>query len=131
MHPATNSFVPLSAWSRCDDTLPSMRSLRSLCLCAFVVSLTGTTGLGVQQGAPDAAAVAAGRKQYEALCAGCHGADAAGGERGPAFVGPGRVRRLSPDEMRRIIRAGVAGGMPAFDLPEAQLTELLAFIHSL
>ena len=71
-----------------------------------------------------------GRKRYEAQCAGCHGADAAGGERGPSLFREGALR---PDEqLRDIIRTGrPAAGMPAFDLPEPAMAELLGYLRSL
>ena len=73
----------------------------------------------------------AGRKQFEAVCASCHGGDGGGGERGPAIVSR-RQRARSEQELGELIRKGVPdGGMPGFDLPAAQMTSLVAFIRSL
>ena len=73
-----------------------------------------------------------GKKRFETLCAACHGADGAGGERGPAIVGRSDSRVRSLEDLRTVIRNGIpAAGMPAFHLPEAQLNELAKFVHSL
>lgn len=90
-------------------------------------------GMGAQASPPpNPTEVEAGRKQFESLCAGCHGADGAGGERGPSIVAPGRRRTRSPEELRELVRNGIpAAGMPGFALPEAQLQELVAFVRSL
>src|SRR5437588_4012022 len=72
-----------------------------------------------------------GKKRFSAFCAACHGADAMGGERGPAIVGRDTKAR-SVEELRDLIRKGIpAAGMPAFNLPQAQLNELAAFVHGL
>src|SRR5213593_1250974 len=76
--------------------------------------------------------IAMGRKQFEARCAGCHGGDGAGGERGPGIVGSGRARNRSPRDLEDLIRKGIpAAGMPGFALPEAQLQALITFVRSL
>jgi alcohol dehydrogenase (cytochrome c) len=74
--------------------------------------------------------IAEGKKRYEAQCAGCHGADAAGSERGPSLFRDGALR---PDEqLRDIIRTGrPAAGMPAFDLPEPAMTQLVGYLRTL
>src|SRR4051794_11724918 len=69
---------------------------------------------------------------YSKLCAGCHGDDARGTQQGPGLAGNISVRRRSPQNLRSIIHNGVpAAGMPAFDLPDATVDELVAFIISL
>ena len=74
----------------------------------------------------------AGRKAFEGLCATCHGADGAGGERGPAIVSSRRGRSRSEQQLVQTIRNGIpAGGMPAFPLPETELQQVAAFIRGL
>ena len=72
------------------------------------------------------AASAAAQTEFYARCAGCHGADANGGERAPA------IRRDRTDaQLTDLIRQGnPPAGMPPFDLPEAELKRLVAFIRS-
>ncbi|HYM10159.1 MAG TPA: PQQ-dependent dehydrogenase, methanol/ethanol family, partial [Bryobacterales bacterium] len=75
-----------------------------------------------------------GRKLFEGMCAGCHGADGAGGERAPAIGGDShpRVRALTEQGLRELLHKGVPeAGMPAFDLPETQLGPLVKFVRSL
>lgn len=73
-----------------------------------------------------------GAKQFAARCAGCHGADGAGGERGPSIV-DGRSSRLrSESALRELIRNGIPGsGMPAFPLAEPVLRAISGFVMSL
>src|SRR5437867_8694925 len=76
--------------------------------------------------------IATGRKQFESRCAGCHGGDGDGGERGPSIVETARVRKRSPQELEDLVRNGIpASGMPGFDLPKPQLQSLVAFVRSL
>ena len=71
-----------------------------------------------------------GRRQYETICASCHGGDGNGGERGPAIVSRLAARR--DDELAAFIRDGVpAAGMPGFPLPEPDMRTLLAFLRTL
>jgi alcohol dehydrogenase (cytochrome c) len=74
--------------------------------------------------------VTAGKKRWEAQCVACHGGDAAGGERGPSLFRDGALR---PDEqLRDIIRTGrPAAGMPAFNLSEPDMTNLIGFLRTL
>jgi mono/diheme cytochrome c family protein len=74
----------------------------------------------------------AGSKSFATRCAGCHGADARGTDRGPGLAGSRRLRAQSILQVRSIIRKGVpASGMPAFDLPAGELDALAALVHSL
>ena len=74
--------------------------------------------------------VPAGRKTFEARCSVCHGADANGGEMGPAIAR--RVPNLTDNQLRSTILEGLpARGMPALDVSAADLPPLLAFLRSL
>ena len=75
--------------------------------------------------------IATGRTRFAAQCGFCHGRDAAGGEGGAdltrsALVG-GDVRG---DKIVPLVRSGRPDkGMPAFTLPDADLSAIVAFIH--
>ena len=72
-----------------------------------------------------------GRKQFETRCAGCHGADGMGGERAPAISRADRRKYQTDEAVRRLIHTGIPdAGMPAFEIPEPQLTALVAFVRS-
>ena len=61
-----------------------------------------------------------------------HGAAVDGTGRGPALVGSRRVRNLSIQQLRDLIRNGTPeSGMPAFDLPAQELDALAALVHAL
>jgi PQQ-dependent dehydrogenase (methanol/ethanol family) len=78
------------------------------------------------------AADTAGAKSFAARCAGCHGADAHGTDRGPGLARSRRLRSRSVEQLRALIRKGVpASGMPAFDLPADELDALAGLVHSL
>jgi PQQ-dependent dehydrogenase (methanol/ethanol family) len=75
--------------------------------------------------------IEAGRRHFEAHCAACHGADGKGGERGPDIISTETARRRSAADLGELIRKGIpAAGMPAFQLPERELQELIAFVRS-
>src|SRR2546425_1196656 len=81
-------------------------------------------GIALAQ-APDA-----GRRQFETLCASCHGGDGNGGERGPAIVTRLALRR--DDELAAFIRDGLPGaGMPGFPLADPDMRPLIAFLRTL
>ena len=73
------------------------------------------------------AVIAAGRTQFLQTCAGCHGADAAGGD-GPDLRG----RNLSVSTIAFDIGHGFKGEMPPFTiLKPDQVSEVAAYIGSL
>jgi alcohol dehydrogenase (cytochrome c) len=72
-----------------------------------------------------------GRKQFEAHCSACHGADGAGGEMGPSLRQQRRQMR-SEQALKETIRNGVPdAGMPAFHLPPQEEAALIAFLRAL
>src|SRR5437763_1799111 len=72
----------------------------------------------------------AGRKNFEARCASCHGGDGNGGEHGPAITR--QVSDRDDRQLATIIHTGFpGGGMPAFDLPEPEVNSLIAFLRTL
>ena len=72
------------------------------------------------------------RKSFAARCAGCHGADARGTDRGPGLAKSSRLRTRSVDQLRNFIRKGApTTGMPPFDLPADELDALAALVRSL
>src|SRR5215510_4527141 len=82
--------------------------------------------------ADDSRAREAGKRHFESRCAACHGADGKGGERGPDIISTETARRRSVNELGELIRKGIpAAGMPAFQLPERELQELIAFLRFL
>ncbi|MGH9852768.1 MAG: PQQ-dependent dehydrogenase, methanol/ethanol family [Blastocatellia bacterium] len=100
------------------------------CLAWFEMNANEATAQSLQPADPKA--LEAGRRHFEAHCAACHGADGRGGERGPDIISPERARRRSADELSELIRKGMpAAGMPAFQLPEGEMRELVAFIRAL
>src|SRR5437867_3417355 len=71
-----------------------------------------------------------GRRQFETLCASCHGGDGNGGEHGPAIVTRLALRR--DDELAAFIHDGLPGaGMPGFPLPDPDMGSLIAFLRTL
>jgi PQQ-dependent dehydrogenase (methanol/ethanol family) len=74
------------------------------------------------------------RKLFESRCAGCHGADGAGGEHAPSIVEASRREDgdgKSPRSLRDTIKNGIPqGGMPAFPLPELDLTMLVELLSA-
>src|SRR5215210_550827 len=69
-------------------------------------------------------------RQYNSLCAGCHGDRATGTERGPALADSRSLRGRSLKAIVDVIRNGTQGGMPAVASPDEGLTTLAAGVHS-
>jgi len=77
------------------------------------------------------AQIQAGQPLFSARCGFCHGRDAAGGESGPDLTRSKLViDDVRGDKLIPVIRDGrIDKGMPAFSLPDADLTAILAFLH--
>ena len=73
----------------------------------------------------------AGRTRFAAQCGFCHGRDAGGGESGPDLTRSALVAAdVRGDRIVPLVRSGrVDKGMPAFTLPDADLTAIVAYIH--
>ena len=75
--------------------------------------------------------VEAGQPVFASRCGFCHGRDAAGGETGPDLTRSTVVAEdVRGDKLIPVIREGrVDKGMPGFNLPATDLTNVVAFIH--
>jgi cytochrome c oxidase cbb3-type subunit III len=73
------------------------------------------------------------RPIFESSCAGCHGLDGRGGERGPDLSTRQQVVQLSDVELLQILRKGrPSAGMPPFDsLGGDNLKALVAYLRAL
>ncbi len=70
-----------------------------------------------------------GRVVFEGRCARCHGADGNGGELGPAIRR--RLPALNNDQLAKLIRTGLPGGMPPSQLSDAEMEPLTRFLRTL
>jgi len=91
---------------------------------------SGQRAKPVQSGS---ALVAEASKTFAASCAGCHGLDGRGGERGPNIATRPEVLRRSDAELLQILREGrTASGMPSFAaLGDAKLGAMLSYLRTL
>lgn len=79
----------------------------------------------------DPAAVARGKRLFSANCTFCHGAEATGGNGGPDLI---RSVLVNHDEHGNLIGPVIRGarvdkGMPKFDFTNAQIADIVAFLH--
>lgn len=74
-----------------------------------------------------------GQRIFEDSCAGCHGLDGRGGERGPDICSRQQVVQLSDGDTLEVLRRGIpTAGMPPFaSLGAAKLNAVLAYLRSL
>jgi cytochrome c oxidase cbb3-type subunit 3 len=77
------------------------------------------------------ALVKSGEAVYQGNCTFCHGRDAGGGETGPDLTHSKLVADdVKGDKISEVIRNGrVEKGMPRFNLSDAEMAGLVAFIH--
>jgi cytochrome c oxidase cbb3-type subunit III len=75
--------------------------------------------------------IQAGEPRFTSQCAFCHGRDAAGGETGPDLTRSKLVAEdARGDKIGPVVRAGRSDhGMPSFDLSDADMNAIVAFIH--
>src|SRR5262249_23568924 len=73
-----------------------------------------------------------GKRQYQALCVGCHGEDGSGGGHGPSFLDVRQPRATTREAVRDLILKGIPnGGMPAFKIPAEQADAIAAYVTTL
>ena len=73
-----------------------------------------------------------GKKLFIERCAGCHGSDARGSGKAPGLAGNPRLSGQSVEQLRGVVRQGFPdSGMPAFDLPAAELDAVAGYVRSL
>jgi mono/diheme cytochrome c family protein len=90
----------------------------------------GDAGVDYQDYEP--ATVERGKTSFVAQCGFCHGANAKGGESGPDLV---RSIQVIDDENGNLIGPIIQGarqskGMPKFDMPQKEIQEITAFLHT-
>jgi cytochrome c oxidase cbb3-type subunit III len=74
-----------------------------------------------------------GERTFNSTCAGCHGLDGHGGDKGPNIAGNAKVRHFSDTQVSSIISNGIPGtGMPAFhNLSARQIGSLVGYLRIL
>ena len=73
-----------------------------------------------------------GKRQYLALCVGCHGEDGSGGGHGPGFLEVRRPRGTSREAVRDLILKGIMdAGMPAFKMTAEQADAIAGYVMTL
>ena len=74
-----------------------------------------------------------GRSAFNSTCAGCHGLDGRGSDKGINIAGNAKVQHLSDPQVSEIISNGVPGtGMPAFhNLTAKQVASLVSYLRIL
>jgi cytochrome c oxidase cbb3-type subunit III len=88
-------------------------------------------GAGMDYKDYDAATLERGKTAFVSQCGFCHGSNAKGGESGPDLI---RSVQVIDDENGNLIGPIVRGGrqaqgMPKFDMTQAQISDIAAFLH--
>jgi len=99
----------------------------------IIAALCGPSSLAQTKNSSPASQGNLGRQTFEAICAGCHGLDGKGGERGPDLATRQQILQLSDDKLLEILRRGrPSAGMPPFEyLGSSKLKELLDYLRTL
>jgi cytochrome c oxidase cbb3-type subunit III len=99
----------------------------------LVLTLVSLDGLQTQAQRAHPPSATHGQPIFVSSCAGCHGLDGRGGERGPNITGSAKVQRMSDAQILRIVSDGISGtGMPAFhSLSETERQAVVAYLRTL
>lgn len=111
----------------------SSRLLLTLSLLLWVVAFHVSFSLAQDDDDDFEKAPVPGARSFNSTCAGCHGLDGHGGDKGANIAGSDKVRHLSDAQVSAIISNGVPGtGMPAFhSLSVRQLGSLVSYLRIL
>lgn len=114
------------------NTPVALGVLTGAMLLIWVVNLYAQNPRPIEN-APPGQPFAEGRKLFEGICAGCHGLDGRGGERGPDIAARTEVQRMSDPEILQVLKSGrPAAGMPAFgSLGDEKPMALLNYLRAL
>jgi putative heme-binding domain-containing protein len=86
----------------------------------------------VRDGHAQGSEAAQGVQLYMGYCAGCHGADAKGGDKAPPLISAAGPLNRSDSELFRIVSDGTPGGMPPFaQIGDANMRAVLQFLRKL
>jgi cytochrome c oxidase cbb3-type subunit III len=107
-------------------------------LCALLLGLSvcfGAPASWQAQAEPSSSSsIATGRQIFTTTCAACHGLDGRGGEHAPNIATRADVRRLTDQQIFRIVHDGAASGaMPAFGstFSAAQIHAVVQYLRAL
>ncbi len=121
-------------WLFALDYLRTAAVVAFLAACPFAVhSEVPRTNPPLSKSQVDRSAPESGRKTFESVCAGCHGLDGRGGERGPNIATRAEVQKLTDEETLQILQSGMpAAGMPAFaSLGASRIKGVIAYLRIL
>ncbi len=92
---------------------------------------TASAPPSTSQQVPPAEQVQKGQSLFATQCAFCHGRDATGGETGPDLTSSELVEKdVNGNEIGPVVRPGrIDKGMPPFNLSDADMAAVVAFIH--
>jgi cytochrome c oxidase cbb3-type subunit 3 len=97
----------------------------------FVATLVAL-GLVVPDANAQANDAGHGAQRFIEYCAGCHGADAKGGDKAPPLIPAADPAKRSDSELFEIVHDGTKGGMPAFaQIGDTNIRAVLQFLRRL
>ena len=105
-------------------------ALAAACAAAFLVFHLSAR-VSAQEAPLSPADTAQAVRDFNTTCAACHGENGGGGDRAPALIDNAHLRTLDAAGIEAIIRTGQRAMPPFPNLPQAELTRLAAWLHSL
>lgn len=121
------------AQTKCSGTMADTVRLFTAIFCVLVTAMY----LNAQDRPPvpqaNAASLSEAKATYESSCAGCHGLDARGSERGPDLASRPEVVHKTDTELLQILKDGkTSAGMPSFSsFGPGRLAALVAYLRNL
>jgi len=89
-------------------------------------------GFTVRDGHAQGSEAGQGVQRFMEYCAGCHGADAKGGDKAPPLISAAGPLNRSDSELFRIVREGTNGGMPPFaQIGDVNIRAVVQFLRKL
>lgn len=111
---------------------PAARALAQVFLCILLLAALPAVAQLSAETSPAIPNLPLGQRRYLQFCAGCHGADARGGDKAASLATQLSVLTRSDDQLLHIIRNGTDSGMPPFaQIGDTNIRAIIRYLRAL